>query len=244
MKKQNKNTKNKFSMEERPVLRGIFTEPMAYLGQVSSGVGAITANQSNRSLTGAISCELDPYTIGGRLYAIAFNFLQYRVRGGRLRYVPMMTSSGVSTLVAGPSTTPSYAVRDFVVKVYRDPRTAATSYSNGDLLMSGARACRTTQPFQISIPRSSWLWTSTSASSSISSIDYRQAAFGALVAQFRDTSTTASVLYGDLIFDLDVEFRYPCQSTPLALQASLTSKSKDDESKRISKDPAKGWFTQ
>jgi len=158
------------------------------------------------SFTGANRVALDPYTLGGEMYSVASIFSQYRIVSGKFRYRTIQTISGTNNSPSGAAA--NSASRTFSLAFLTDPAAASTTFSSD--LSSGGQVVRSSEDCNIAIPPSSqmgnWLYTS-SAAASPTSIDLRDCAFGALEGHFFDTSSTAIVQYGFIVFDAVVQFR-------------------------------------
>jgi len=192
--------------------------------QTSSGTGCIQTAESNVSLAYATTVELDPFAIGGRLNALASIYAQYRIKSGTLTYSPLSSYSGIISNAAGP-VAGSYAERGLAWCIVSDPAIVITNYSQvGEV----GKFFRTSQRASLKVPRSGWLFTSTTLiSGSTTAIDRRLACFGRLSAVFREASTTATQAYGDIQMALVVEFRYPL---PIAVTIGTPSTPSEEKS--------------
>lgn len=182
------------------------------MSQTTSGLGCITTNLTSVSVTAGLNILLTPYSIGSRLALLAAEFAQWRVRRFTIRYKSDTTASGVVNSVSGPTTTPSYGSRPFVMCWGKDsdilPSTHATMVEMGGVQTNTSR--NTT----LRLPGSAWLWTSTvSAYSTGNPIDNRTVSHGTFNAAFVDASTTAAATYGRFEFTYDVLFRFPQNSS-------------------------------
>jgi hypothetical protein len=155
-------------------------------------------------LAAANSVSLDPFTIGGRLLLLGNNFLQYRIVRGRLTYVPDGSSNGIVEIVSGATAAPTYAARPFAIGILKDPALSTVQYNA--ILDAGGKYGNTSKGKVLTIGPSGWLWTSTT-SASPTTIDLRMSAFGKLYFAFFNASTTATVSFGHIIVQLDVEFK-------------------------------------
>jgi hypothetical protein len=163
---------------------------------------------SGSSLSSAVLANIDPFNFGGRMSQIADNFLEYRFKYLRFKYVPRYTQSGVAPTPGGATASPSYANRSFVWGVVDDPALLG-SLSYTTFIEYGGIACNTTRGSTLSIRGgnlSRWRFTSTTTSSP-TAIDLRMVAPCQLRLYFDDTSTTASAIYGTIQYDAVVEFR-------------------------------------
>jgi hypothetical protein len=172
--------------------------------QATSGTGGLTTVESQTSSSAASSVALDPFTIGGRLLLLGNNFQYYRVVRGRLTYVPDGSSNGLPEIVSGATAAPTYAARPFAIGIFDDPALSTITYNS--ILDGGGRYGNTTKGKTMSIGPSDWLWTSTTGASP-TTIDLRMTSFGKLYFAFFNASTTATVSFGHLIIQLDVEFK-------------------------------------
>lgn len=194
-KTNNRSNYNNRAMQQQTTRFYTVTVPFRCT-QTSSGTGGITTVESSSSLTAANSTSLDPYTIGGRVLQFTNQFLQYRVVGGSLTYVPDVGAMGISDVVTGGTTTPTYTHRSFAMAIFKDPALSTISYEN--LLAAGGSYGATERSHSCRLPVSPWLWTSTTASSP-TTIDLRMTAFGKFYFSFFNTSTTATASYGHFV---------------------------------------------
>jgi hypothetical protein len=243
-KKSSRNSKrsNGFSNSamQSTICRTRITGVPFRITQTTSGTGGITTVESSSSLSSAASIALDPYTIGGRFQLLANNFLQYRLVRGRITYVPDCTSTGLIETVSGFSTTPSYAARPFAIGVFKDSALSTINYNS--ILDAGGKWGSTAVGKVLTLPRSDWLWTSTTTASP-TTIDLRTVAFGKLYFAYFNASTTATASFGHLIIQLDVEYKGVVNNAPVlgaALSPPDTYESKesveakpDDEQRKL-----------
>jgi hypothetical protein len=149
--------------------------------------------------------------MGGRFQNLAQYFQQYRIRkGAYFEYIPYNALNTQQEVVSGPTSTPSYAMRNMVWLFVDDPSLSLANFTT--LVDSGGIEFNTNERKRLSIPASAWKWVSTT-SASPTSIDLRMCTFGALLARFRQTSTTAASTYGEINFVGVVEWRYPITPT-------------------------------
>jgi len=140
------------------------------------------------------------------MYSVASIFSQYRVVSGKFTFRSIQSNGGVNNSPSGNAA--NSACRTFSLVFLTDPASASTTFSAD--MSSGGQMINTTRNASLDIPSSSqlgsWLYTS-SAAASPTSIDLRDCAFGALEGHFMDTSSTAIVQYGFIVFDAVVQFR-------------------------------------
>jgi len=185
-------------------------QPSFKLQQGTSGTGAITSNLTGVSLTNASNIRIDPFSIGSRIGLFANLYCQYRVRRMVIEYIPDETSSGVLDQPAGAGTTPSYGNRSFAMGWNKDPSITLTTADG--VVEFGGQDGNTSRRMTLRVPASDWLWNSTT-SASPTGIDDRMACHGQLSAIFRTTSTTTATTYGRIDISLEIEFRYPAQTS-------------------------------
>jgi hypothetical protein len=183
-----------------------------YVDQASSGTGGLTTANSQASVTATNSVNLDPFTIGGRFYLTASDFLEYRILKMRIRYCPSTSSSGVVSDPDGPETTETYAVRSFCWGIVEDPNATGLAFLTG--VEAGLKLGRTSSPSSITMSdRQLRMWRYNSTVSTYASppsgIDFRLVSPGCLKFFFSSTSTTASQRYGFILIDTVVQFRSP-----------------------------------
>lgn len=178
------------------------------LAQTTSGLGAISANNTGPSLTAVSQVYIDPYTLGSRAALLAAEFAQYRVAAMTIQYIADTTASGVVNSQSGPTTTPSYGSRPFALGWFKDP--TVTPGSNVAIVEAGGFNHNTARDSRVlKIPSSPWLWTSSANGYPATAADLRLTAHGMLACQFVDASTTAAATYGRFEICWDIEFRYP-----------------------------------
>lgn len=196
------------------------------IAQTTSGKGCISTHDSQVSLTAATNVYLDPYSIGGRLFAMAALFEEYMIHRGTLTYIPQSNLAGIVDSPAGPGLGPGVvASRFFAMAVLDDPGFSATNTDT--IVQSGGRWSNSSRMFRLPLPRSvlnKWRFSGTSVSYGTPPTvpDIRQAAFGILCAQFSATSSTASGTLGVLVLDIDVTFRGPTEGTTIGFAKQLS----------------------
>jgi hypothetical protein len=183
-----------------------------YVDQASSGTGGLTTANSQASVTASNSVNLDPFTIGGRFYLTASDFLEYRIMKLRARYFPSVSDSGVVSDPDGPETTETYAQRSFCWGIVEDPNATGLAFLTG--VEAGLKLGRTNKPSTITMADRqlrTWRYNSTVSTyaSPPSGIDFRLVSPGCLKFFFSSTSTTAAQRYGFIILDTVVQFRSP-----------------------------------
>jgi hypothetical protein len=197
-----------------------------FVAQGTSGTGCLTTDLSGVSMTTGITIYCDPKSMGGRFSNIAAYFQQYRVVNAQFQFLPFNSITGQQEIVSGPTSTPSYAMRDVAWWFSKDPGLQMTSYAQ--IMDSGGKYFKTNGSSVLRIPNSRWLYTGASAASP-TIIDQRDSSFGILNAAFRSASTSATSTYGEIRFSGTILFRY--NNTGLAVPGFL-SPLKDDDSKQ------------
>lgn len=197
--------------------------------QTTSGNGGFSANESKGPYSASNAVIINPFDIGGRLYYFASLFDEWKVNRLRFTYTPLVGPNGQISTPTGAQNSGGYFHRNFAMCFVADAATSVTGY-NGCVDAGGvqgiiSRKCvLSCKGYQAS----RWLYTSTSTSSSITSMDYRQTSPGNLCFAFADNSTTNNVTYGNIRVDWDVTFRSPLTyGNPLGMSApqpSLASK--------------------
>jgi len=178
--------------------------------QTTSGTGGITSVESQASVSHVNSIALDPYTIGGRLNAMAALFTEYRFTRFKLTYVPDgTTSSGVLENVTGGTTSPTYAARSFAMGLATDPALSTLSFAQ--IIEMGGKPTNTTRGLSFNIKGgvlNTWRYTSTTLPySSTTTIDLRLVAPLKLYFAYFNSSTTAGASFGEILIDATVQFR-------------------------------------
>jgi hypothetical protein len=176
--------------------------------------GGLNNDASGLSMTNFANVYLDPYVIGGRFRSLADQFLQYRVRSVTARFRPAVTASGVTYNTGAANTTPGYAVREFAFGIAKDPNYAPGSFEIA--VETGAQVTTTSRPASFTLRNLPWLFCYLPGGATIA--DLRQCALGSAYLVFRENSTAATPIYGQLMLDLDVEFRYAANIAVAALQ--------------------------
>lgn len=152
---------------------------------------------------------------------------------GRLTYVPDGTVTGLPEIVSGATAAPTFAARPFAIGIFDDPALSTITYNA--ILDAGGKYGNTSRGKTLTIGPSDWLWTSTT-SASPTTIDLRMTAFGKLYFAYFNASTTATVSFGHLIVQLDVEFKGVVYNAA-ALGSAMAPPGMDDtdsEEKKVS----------
>lgn len=171
--------------------------------------------------------------MGTRIYELAGQFLQWRFRKLTLRYVPWTSASGVVSIPAGTSSTPSYSSRPFCWGVVFDPAILTLNYMT--LRAYGGRFGQSDKSSSLSFSGnvlSKWLYTSTTVSIATppSTIDYRMTSPGTLRWYFGDSSTTNTQTHGVIQYDAVVEFRFPSYNAlPIGVDLRRSESMEQDE---------------
>jgi len=233
-----------------PISRVVGRNVPFKITQATSGTGCISNNNTGPTLSNVNTVPLTPYTLGSRCALISAEFAQWRVRRMAVQYETDATASGVVNTQSGPSTTPSYGSRPFALGWNRDPD--ITFSTHPAIVEAGGLSHNTSRDSPvIRLPRSGWLYTSTTTGYPGSGIDLRMCAHGNLLASYVDASTTATATYGRIIISYDIEFRYPQNSSVIGAALSLKDKNnkneqKEPEEKKINNSQAgsiaSSWF--
>jgi hypothetical protein len=220
----------------------------------TSGTGGFTTLQGPGSLTSANTAEMNPFSLGARLYNLSGLFLEYKCTRMKLKYIPWTSSSGVVSTPTGATATPSYLSRPFVWGFVQDPAISTLTYAT--LRSFGGVFGQTDRPSTLVLKGSAlnrWLYVSTTATNASppSAIDYRMSVLGQLRWYFGDSSSVSGATHGVIEIDATYQFRYPA-ALSLAIGASLpptlsTDKagpsSEIDEKKQSNPNLKKpGWF--
>ena len=206
--------------------------------QATSGTGGLTTVTSGGSYTNANLVPIDPFNIGGRFNSVASNFTKYQLLSVIATYIPDSTQSGVTDLVAGPSTTPTYVSRSFAWGFNRDPALSTLSYTQ--LIEMGGQYGNTSRPQKLRFSNNRdpyWYFVSTTAASP-TTIDLRMAAPLQLRFAYSGTSTTAIGSYGHVVMDFVIKFQGSIAPNG-SLGLTMPSLQNSDESKE---EKPKGWF--
>jgi len=189
-----------------------FYEQPWQVTQASSGTGGISSmgGGSGASITSVGWVAIDPFTIGGRFAFIAGMYTQYRINYLNIDFIPDSTASGYLESIAGGTTTPVLINRDFAWGLVQDPAVNSAMTAT-QILISGGRYNNTTRRQTLSVRNLAWMFTTTTSSYSLppSTIDFRLAAPLALRFAYKQTSTTGTQIYGDILVRCSVSFRGP-----------------------------------
>jgi len=141
---------------------------------------------------------LDPFAIGGRFVIMASMFQKYRIRSGRIRWVPAMNYT--DDLANGEKAT------SMVFGWHPDLVQVPSTFADG--VRFGGRAFTVSKAASCAIGRTGWLYT-TAPSASPSATDLRFTCFGGMYcfADGTEIYGTVDAFLGYFIFDLDVEFQ-------------------------------------
>ncbi len=216
MKKSNKRKQRNSSNSSRGVTSALLsshTTIVPFRGapfevtQATSGTGGFTSLNSNGSYTAVNSINIDPFNLGARLAMVADNFLEYRFKWIRFKYMPWGSASGVQSTQTGSTASPTYATRPFCWGVIDDVAIGTLSY--GGLIEYGGVVGTTTRPCSLFLRGGSlnrWRFTSTT-SASPTNIDLRMVAPFQLRWYFGDGSSTAVSTYGTIMYECVIQFR-------------------------------------
>lgn len=233
-----------------PILDQPFT-----ITSATSGTGGFTTLQGPGAVTATNSVNLDPFNLGARIFAIAGEFLMYRCKRLRIKFIPWTSSSGVVSTPAGATSTPSYLSRPFVWGFVQDPAISTLTYAT--LRSFGGVFGQSDRPSTLLLKGAAlnrWLYVSTTVSSASppSAIDLRMVDLGQLRWYFGDSSSTNTATHGVIEIDGLFEFRYPANNSspigvplPSFLPPTVINKDKNEqkeEKQPLATSVAKTWF--
>lgn len=182
----------------------------------------------NNTITSSLA--LYPDLIGGRFQELAHCFQQYRVRQCTVHYRSQTGVDG-KLLDTAPTTTPSYMMNQFAIGFSADPvLTPTDAFSvveqGGTLTQIGANVS-----YNYVDVNPKWLFVLPDSPNTVA--DLRQIAFGRLSAIWSIApSANVAIALGNILLDLDVEFRYMAHSILSEAVVSKTNQRTEDESKK------------
>jgi len=206
---QRTSKKGRFNIQST-VVKLPFKQVAFAVSQATSGNGCLTQLDWGIALAASNTAEFDPYNAGARFKIVASQYQQYRLTSIRATYTPLVNRSGLIDIVAGSTTTPTYANRSFALCMYSDPAVSTTSFAS--IVETGGSVFNVGQPKSVVFRsfQKGWLWvSSTLTTGNQTGIDYRLCAAGEIAAAFSSTSTTATQNYGFITLDYTCMFRYP-----------------------------------
>jgi len=207
-----------------------FIECPYTITQGTSGTGGFTTLNGPSSLTASNTFEMTPFQLGTRMYEMAGQFLQWRIKKLNFTYTPWASASGVASVPGGTTSTPNYSSRPFCWGFVMDPAILTLTYIT--LRGFGGRFGQTDRSSSLSLAGKAvgrWLYTSTTvAGGSATTLDFRSASPGQLRWYFGDTSTTNTQTHGVISMNAVVQFRWPSYN---ALPIGVPSLPDEDEKK-------------
>jgi len=201
----------------------------SYVVQLQTGVGngALAGNLGFLPTSSAAYAWLCPLTIGGRFLQMAQQFRQYRVRRLGIRYRTALGSDGALPSGAVASTLASVN-QNICFGFTADPGFAPVDYENA--VETGGSIATNVRSNASLVVRPDWSisqgWRYVEYEPSPTIAALREVCFGSLFAFFAiAAAATVTNDLGDIIFEIDAEFRWPAdnQIGPPPLSLAPTS---------------------
>lgn len=210
------------------VARVTFRECPLVVAQTSSvQTGCLsTTSSSLASLTAVKSVTVDPFLLGGRVGQIADQFTQWRPRYVKVTYYPEVAVGGAEDTVNGNGTV-NYANRSFCIGFTSDVSLAPANFIGAIEL--GGQPRSTDRICSVTAPRKRQWYFCTTTSSTPSLVDLRMSCPFLFYGFFAASSTTNSLTYGTLVFDMELEFRGTSNATVIGVHRRISEEKKEDD---------------